>query len=349
MAQRIPPGRAAPGERPDNAILLTIFMEGTANPMEQITTQIALFSRLCGGKPLDPDTAIVPEFPGHYKLSFDGCGVSHGIRGTIFATGLREQCLVVKAYVDGWVAAHKTVQINFVGLSRGGIGGLYLAQMLGDMDPNQVVVNMLLFDPVPGNLIWMARYLDIAGMMNTNQCMDVSAARNLDRVVVLYPHEPLPSIAVHAPVIAKFPATCRLKEDVILGCHQGALWLRPQADSCLSFALIRDFLLEAGSELSLNLTHARQLSLPDHELVLLLRKELNVVAPTDRSAHSESGLVSIVRHAHGCFLCRSHEAFEQRLQQEMQQQQRGGPANPVLPLASGAPGSPPYMLDFVFA
>merc|ERR1719384_1711108 len=97
----------------------------------------------------------------------------------------------------------------------------------------------------------MARYLDICGFMNANQCMDVSSCPNLGHVLVLYPHVPLPDLAVHAPVLAKFPPNCNLQEDVILGCHQGALWLRPQADTWLSFALIRNFLLQHGSELSL--------------------------------------------------------------------------------------------------
>merc|ERR1712113_1210318 len=106
--------------------------------------------------------------------------------------------------------------------------------------------------------------------MNANQAMDISNVQNLGKVLVLYPHEPLPAIAVHAPLLISFPARCELEEDVILGCHQGALWLHPRTDTCLAFARIRDSLLDCGSELDRTKNIARDLDMSNAKLVEML-------------------------------------------------------------------------------
>lgn len=311
-------------------------MEGTANPMDQVTTQIALFSRLCTATPLPEDEpdADAAAAPGDYKLSFEGCGVSHGVVGVLFAVGLREQCQVIRQYVEGWVRAGRTVLVNFVGLSRGGIGGLYLAQELSGFDAAQVLLNLLLFDPVPGNFVWVSRFLDLASLSNANLAMDVSHVGNLGRVVVLYPHEPLPALAVHAPLLCKFPETCQLEQDVILGCHQGALFVRPQADTCLSFARIRDFLRAGGTPLNTKQGQGVKLDVPDAQLAELLARELRRDAPTNRCAHAPQGGAEIVRYSAGRFLNRSHLDLLRRLGQK------------VGDIDSQNDGLPPFMLDF---
>lgn len=319
--------------QPERDITLSVFMEGTSNPMDRITTQIALFSRICTAQSLPEGGEEVPKLtPGHYKLSFPGCGVSHGIRGLLFACGLREQCEVVRGYVESCVEAGQSVTVNFVGLSRGGIGGLYLAQMLASFDVAKVKLNLLLFDPVPGNLVWMSRFFDLAGVMNANQAMDVSFVKNFGRVVVLYPHEPLPAIAVHAPLLAKFPHGCQLEQDVILGCHQGALWLRAQPDTCLAFSRIRDFLLQCGSHLDRSNRIARELDVPNNKLAEMLAMELQQNSPTTRCAHAPESGTQIVRYTTGQFLNRSHQALLQRLRKPHE-------ANPSL-------NGPIYMLGF---
>jgi len=308
---------------PERAVTLTVFMEGTSNPMDVITTQIALFSRLVDATPLPEElpTGIseIPAKSGHYKLCFSGCGVSHGFVGVIFAAGLREQCRVVRQHLEAFLAAGLSITLNFVGLSRGGIGGAYLAQSLADLDKSQVILNLLLFDPVPGNFVWISRFLDPAGVSNANQAMDVSSVGNLGRVLVLYPYVSLPALAVHAPLLIRFPMDCDLEEEVILGCHQGALFLRPAADTCLSFARIRDFLVGVGSKLgarsqvSSRVQHiAQQLDVPDEQLADMLAQELRINAPSSRFAHCIDGR-QIVRLPSGHLLNRSHEALLRRL------------------------------------
>eukprot|EP00928_Gymnodinium_smaydae_P044443 TRINITY_DN29647_c0_g1_i1.p1 TRINITY_DN29647_c0_g1~~TRINITY_DN29647_c0_g1_i1.p1 ORF type:complete len:364 (+),score=34.64 TRINITY_DN29647_c0_g1_i1:120-1094(+) len=297
----------------ERSVILSVFMEGTANPMDAVTTQIALFSRLCIATALSEDGTTKSLRAGHYKICFAGCGVTHGTVGTLFAVGLREQCAVIRGYVSAFLELGLNVTINFVGLSRGGIGGLYLAQELAGFDRAQIVLNMLLFDPVPGNLIWMAKWLDWAGQMNTNQAMDVSSCTVLGRVLVLYPYEPLPAIAFHAPLIPVFPENCNVEMDVILGCHQGALWTRPRRDTCLAFARIRDFLLELGSKLDRAKNLTCGLDVSDERLATMLCEELRCISPSTRSAHCEGPEVFIVRRSKGTYLNRSHEALVRRL------------------------------------
>mmetsp|Transcript_108851 Transcript_108851/g.314325 ORF Transcript_108851/g.314325 Transcript_108851/m.314325 type:complete len:333 (+) Transcript_108851:114-1112(+) len=295
-------------------VTLSVFMEGTANPMDAVTTQIAMFSRLCDAEALPSDGSMPPAGAGHYKVSFAGCGVTNGLTGTLFAAGLREQCGVVRKYVAACLAAGWSVKINFVGLSRGGIGGLYLTQELHDMAPESVLLNLLLFDPVPGNFVFMARFLDWANQMNANLAMDVSSSRILGRVLVLYPYEALPSIAVHAPLIASFPKECAVEQDVILGCHQGALFLRRAPDTCLAFARIRDFLVECGSKLDRGRGNmVAQLDIPDKDLLRMLDQELQIIEPSTRISHAPTPGTTIERFSAGVYLNRSHEALAQKL------------------------------------
>lgn len=317
-------------------VVLTVFMEGTSNPMRELTTQIGVFAAICDAKDLPdqpPADFAPPSEPGHYKVAFDGCGVSHGFLGTVVAHGLTEQCAVVRTYVQGFVDAAHRVKVNFLGLSRGGIGGLYLAQKLqASFKPRNVRLNLCLFDPVPGNFIWMARYLDFMGVvMNTNLAMDISSCDLLGYVLALYPHEPLPDIALHAPLLPTYPepAASRVEEEVVLGCHQGALSGRVSADSCLSFYRIRGFLIDHGTRLLLGdsaarggqpdrlaraaLEAARRLDVGEEQLLRMLNQELRVPRPTTRSAHAASPGVRVVRHPSGGLLNATHRRLFAKL------------------------------------
>lgn len=310
-------------------------MEGTSNPMTQVVTQIAMFSKLCNAQELShegPGRSRSGTYaqPGHYKVCFAGCGVTNGIPGVVFASGLRGQCQVVRQHLEAFLGNDLTLVLNFVGLSRGGIGGVYLAQELADMDPERVRLNMLLFDPVPGNFITISRYLDVMSWSNANLSMEIQSCPILERVLVLYPYEPLPWFAVHAPVLIKFPEGVTVEEDVILGCHQGALFLHPATDTRLSFALIRDFLLELGSRLDLG--RAGRLNTSDSELASILTAELGRVSPQTRDAHCPGGGATIVRQKAGRFLNRAHEKLLRKLGQQ--------------PSAGAGGNTPTYMLDF---
>lgn len=66
-------------------------------------------------------------------MAFDGCGVTNGCTGTLFAAGLKKQCqVVVNRIIELLATGDKSVRVNVLGLSRGGIAAMYLAQMLSD-------------------------------------------------------------------------------------------------------------------------------------------------------------------------------------------------------------------------
>ena len=83
---------------------------------------------------------------------------------------------------------------------------------------------LALFDPVLGNLLLSVR-CDALGRTVANQARDLSRCRVLARVLAIYPHEPLPDLAFHAPLLPRYPLAAAVEEDATLGCHQGALFV----------------------------------------------------------------------------------------------------------------------------
>lgn len=57
-------------------------------------------------------------------MAFDGCGTTNGTMGVIFAAGLSTQCQVVQTRIDEIIHSGRPVQLNTIGLSRGGISFL---------------------------------------------------------------------------------------------------------------------------------------------------------------------------------------------------------------------------------
>jgi hypothetical protein len=241
---------------------------GTANLLVPVTTQVGLFARLAAGKDISSYSrarAALDPKSGPYKVAFDGCGVTNGLAGTLFASGLEGQCDIVKTIIEDLVAAGAHVSCNCLGLSRGGLGLMILAQILGALPENvveRIDLNMCLFDPVPGNLV-------SSGFPFTGHGRgDLSNCRCLKRVLAIYPHEPLPDLSFHAPVLCKYPPPpCQVEEDVTLGCHQGALlqMRRGSQDryvlaSNISFRRILDFLVSVGKWLSLCVSFSDYLS-----------------------------------------------------------------------------------------
>ena len=108
--------------------------------------------------------------------------------------------------------------INAVGLSRGGMACLLLAKSLEQniSQINRVSMNALLFDPVPGNSITSAS-MDFLGVTLCNRGKDMSKVTILKNVLALYPYQPLPSYALHAPILPKYHQNCKFEKEIILG------------------------------------------------------------------------------------------------------------------------------------
>ena len=108
-----------------------------------------------------------------------------------------------------------------LGLSRGGIAAYMLARhACGLSCASRLRLSLCVFDPVPGNLISTAKYLDLLGNVTTaNRHIDLRSCR-IVRCLALYPADPLPDIAFHAPLLPDYPKGCEVEEDATLGCHQ---------------------------------------------------------------------------------------------------------------------------------
>jgi len=297
--------------RGDGKAHLTVFFEGTANTIQPLSTQIGLFFTLTdaidisgghlGGVPLDQPR----------KMAFDGCGVTDGFCGTICAKGLRRQCKMVRRQVDILLAELQgkanspKVRVNAVGLSRGGIACSYLAHAMADIPASRCELSLLLFDPVPGDLLTIAQ-LDLLRLTNTTASKDLSSCACLSRILALYPYEPLPAILCHAPVVCKYPPHCIVEEEVTLGCHQGALMVfgleAPHIDlpSAMCFLRIRRWLMECGTPLDhrhLECTVSSVKTL-EEECLRRCNNEVKKMRPSSRSSHSAFSYwgTTIVRH-----------------------------------------------------
>jgi hypothetical protein len=278
----------------------------------------------------------------HFLMGFDGCGQTDGAAGTLFAFGLARQCQAVADYVDlilehfvhhppnGGVARLK---VNVVGLSRGGIAAMFLCQLLSSTaarpatestskaedlppsrryDPSFLSIHALLFDPVPGNLVSTAKAFDCFRFFVANKCMDLRRCECLKHVLAIYPNEPLPDLAFHAPVFGRYSSRTgvRVDEDVTLGCHQGALFNNGNDLSCrLSFVRIYRFLEEHGSPLRHGERQPRgyvdeylQQVMGGQSIEQVERRCLNELNEVYASA-SEVAPTFRLGHVHGCCKC----------------------------------------------
>ena len=287
--------------------ILSVFFEGTANTLRPPTTQIGLFAEACAAHDLTPPEARVPRDETAFKMQFDGCGVTNGLSGTLFAEGLREQCGRVHYRVEQLLARFRSVRVNALGLSRGGIACIFLAQALAPLPRARLA--MLLYDPVPGDLTWSG--VPFTGV----RAKDLRHCENLERVLAVYPHEPLPDFTFHAPVLPAYPPACAVEEDATLGCHQGALFRTGRGErfaaSNLSFRRILEFMTEIGTAFERLEVFAHQPS--EAECLEHCRVALRNRWPQHRAAHSFEGGRAVVRHPNGRYLNKYHERLEDAL------------------------------------
>ena len=105
---------------------LAVFMEGTANTLQQpITTQIGDFFHLVAAKDVSAPELFEAasmtndlDGPVHWKMGFDGCGVTDGLAGTIWAWGLGTQCSAVVKRVEWLLEQRKPRPLRVDGRIR---------------------------------------------------------------------------------------------------------------------------------------------------------------------------------------------------------------------------------------
>src|SRR3990167_3477339 len=221
--------------RDEQSVVLTVYFSGTGHFIEDTSN--------LGGYLY----ANTNEDDRHIKIGFNGCQVDYGTKGLIFGTGLEEQCKQVVDTVIALLKQGKRVVLNGYGHSRGAIACLLLAKMLGNFDKDLVEVNLTLMDPVPGNLLITSK-IDLMSLSLARQTMDVSKCRNLNNVLTVYPNKPLPYFSFHAPLVPKYPPRCKVKDEIVPGCHSGAQTTNFKSpDSGITFNLISRFLNKLGT------------------------------------------------------------------------------------------------------
>jgi hypothetical protein len=310
----------------NNSRLLIVFFEGTANTLDPVTTQIGLFATACQAQYVHPSPATDIPAKGPLKMAFDGCGVTHGLTGTLFAAGLDRQCdSVVKVVQQMRKQATSTnndnerIRVIAVGLSRGAVACQKLALKLSSTE-QQISVSLLLFDPVPGNAVATGFPFTAAWSQHLQDCT------NLEQVLAIYPYEPLPDVAMHAPCLVQYPPHCRVEEDVTLGCHQGSLYMttpfpKDQYDmaSNLSFQRICVWLEQQGVELQFS-RNVYQPTVTEcvewcRRALLATRKERN--KPSTRITHDKTGRNRVIirkrASENATWLNRHHEQLEAAL------------------------------------
>lgn len=182
-------------------------------------------------------------------------------------------------------------------------------------------VSLCLYDPVPGNLIRTVQYLDWLGVSTASSVLDVSDCP-VHECLAIYPYEPLPDLAFHAPILPQYPASCRLDEDATLGCHQGALYepaamsaRHPLHAACtLSQHRVSAFLERCGVRFASEAPSAATLA---QACLAICESALGMREASTRSAHAASrrgarctgtvyGEGAVVRREYGRLLNRHH-------------------------------------------
>eukprot|EP01125_Pyxidicula_operculata_P018828 TRINITY_DN6736_c0_g1_i2.p1 TRINITY_DN6736_c0_g1~~TRINITY_DN6736_c0_g1_i2.p1 ORF type:complete len:324 (+),score=5.05 TRINITY_DN6736_c0_g1_i2:935-1906(+) len=288
-----------------NSVVLTVYFCGTDSTIDSGRTQISLFSQNTEAVQISQPHKVPIDAP-MLTMSFDGCGTTDGLLGVVFAKGLDYQCRQVVDCIKSIFESDENRQItlNCLGLSRGGMAILMLAKMLGDYDQDKLRMNAIIFDPVPGNLIFSSNCFLYNRLTFAHQCMDVSTSKCLSRVLSIYPYIPLPDVSFHAPLLPKYPTNCSVVEDVTLGCHQGALGHPNRSiDTQLSFNMIYKFLVECGTKLSpvINMYLAS-----DMECLGMMERVLKNTSTSIRYTHSYVP-TTINKWSDGVYLNKFHE------------------------------------------
>ncbi len=257
--------------------------------------------------------ARTKENESQIKMGFNGCGVDYGLTGTLFGTGLDQQCNQVIERVLQEIQAGHQITLNIYGHSRGGIAALLLAKQLAPIDKEKLHINLALLDPVPGNLITTST-IDPFKISLANKTMDLMDCKPLKKVLVLYPHIPLPAIACHAPLLVSYPQETVIHEEVINGCHAQAEQLA-HPSSKLARLRIEEFLIQNGTQLQTDRDYSDTEAMKASYLSCYKQELAYVNKAFSRDTHSVDGRI-IIATPGAKYLNSHHKALANDTSQE---------------------------------
>ncbi|WP_454783954.1 hypothetical protein [Legionella sp. WA2024007413] len=211
-------------------ITLTAIFEGTIYSIEEPNTHLhQVLSKDCKGVRITSAQEVEQyKDATHFKMGFNGCGVDYGVKGLLFGAGVKKQSDQVVEVIKRLIKDGYKVKFNGIGLSRGGIAAIMAAIKLAHIDHFHLETNLLLLDPVPGNLFYVP-FLDVFQYTLTNNAIDLSHSKNLNYVETLYPYLEVGDdtedfvdqilAKFHIPIRPTYPQHCQVREEVILGAH----------------------------------------------------------------------------------------------------------------------------------
>ncbi|HHF7374384.1 hypothetical protein [Legionella bozemanae] len=310
-------------------ITLTAIFEGTIYSIEERQTHLhRVLQEDCDGIRISSAKEI-SQHPDatHFKMGFNGCGVDYGVKGLLFGAGVEEQSDQVVAVVKKLIQDGYKVKLNGIGLSRGGIAAILAAIKLAHIDRFHLETNLLLLDPVPGNLFYVP-LLDFFKYTLTNRTLDLSHSKNLNYVETLYPYlevgddtgERLDQILAnfHIPIRPTYPKHCQVREEVILGAHLKAFQdLDKEQDTAqinyygvdvipvirkLSRAIMYQFLSRVGSltEVGENIAQTeiiREFEREREKWTSILAGIIRNIIPKNRKLHSQDNSKITVKNS----------------------------------------------------
>ena len=209
---------------------ICVYLNGTDEPARFHDSQITSLANLLHHLTVQDENTE--------SICLDGCGINNPwVRdlGAIFTWNLEGQVSEIAKEIRVKASAEKIV-LNIYGFSRGGAGAFWLASKLKDVPAEQLEINILPFEAVPGNFINNV-YFDKALALDatlSSQIADLSDCQNIRRVYSLYTNIPLPDIACHGPILPALPAGCEHKVDIVPGCHKGSELFRVREPNMLS-------------------------------------------------------------------------------------------------------------------
>lgn len=255
-----------------------------------------------------------------------GCGISNPYQrdlGAIFTWNLAKQVKDLEKTIRRKLDPLNPIVLNLYGFSRGAAGVYLLCQQLKDIPVEQLQINLLAFEPVPGNFM-RGTYVDKSLRLNqtlSSQISDLSDCQNIRNAYALFTCKPLPDIACHGPILPVMPQDCNHVVDVIPGCHKNAELfefdfsgrqpkISPYNDqSAIAFHQVIDFLQKCGTRFELDVYDLSK-ALTDKSLLLdNYRMQMKRVEEEKRDMHFGNKIITYKNSKGRDFLNLHHQAI----------------------------------------
>lgn len=290
--------------------IITVYINGTDEPDDFASTRTSRLRSSFRTSLANVLNKLTMQDQNNISICLDGCGINNPyIRdlSAIFTWNLENQVNDLVKKIKEQMGSEKII-LNLYGFSRGGAGVYLLAKKLKDVDPAQLEMNILAFEPVPGNFIYNVYVDKFFGLNLTLSSLisDLSDCKSLKRVQSLYTNEPLPDIDCHAPILPAFSSACEHQADVIPGCHKNAESFQviynsniqkydvkhSNIQSGITFHIVVDFLKKCGTSFDFDKMNLSEELKDSNHLPKLYNQYVatNRLQPMTRSMHFSNAI-----------------------------------------------------------